>query len=514
MSKPQTNLSIAAPGFEGINTELSQTTLPDTFAQVATNCVIDSYGRMGARKGLSSTTTDNDDLAAQEPSNVYQFLGEDGVVQTFLTAGTGIFRQAAGVIEDITPAGDAFTDDNWQMMTLNDQCFFIQAGHKPHVYDRGTDTIAENTSNMPEASCGTAAFGRLWLANTADDNHQVVYWSNRIEGENFGLNSESGDADSINVELYWPTGYDTIQAISAHNGRLIIFGYDNILIYAQADGDPSAAKAAGGMYLEDQIKGIGCVARDTVQNIGTDVLFLDSTGVRSLSRTIQENSAPIGEISANVSRSLTATLSNTSILPRARSVFIPAERLYLLIGLNNIAAFDTTKTDERGAMRVTTWDVLTVTGASNLNGVTLFSNNTGNISVYGGYDDGGEPYTMVYKTNFLSFGDSSIVKIPKSLSLTFLAQDSSDYIVSWATDYAQSSKSKNVQLVSASQPTEYGSGDAWGVGEFGGGARILRKSTQLSGSGTVVQVGIETEINGTAFSIQEINIKAIVGRLI
>jgi hypothetical protein len=511
MSKPQTNLSIAAPGFEGINTELSQTTLPDTFAREASNCIIDSYGRMGARKGLTNTTTDNTDLLTRIPSNVYQFLGEDGVVREFLTAGDGIFEQTAGTLDNITPTGDAITDDNWQMLTLNDQCFFIQGAHKPLVYTRIGDTIIENTTTMPEAYCGTAAFGRLWLANTDSDNHQVVYWSNRIEGTNF----TTGDADSINVELYWPTGYDTITALAAHNGRLIVFGEDNILVYAQADGDPSAAKAAGGMYLEDQIKGIGCVSRDSVQNIGTDVLFLDSTGVRSLSRTIQENSAPIGEISANISRSISQRItSNFSTLDRVRSVFIPEERLYLMMGLNSVLAFDTTKVDERGAMRVTTWDNTTIKGGSYLQGSVIFADSTGYITTYGGYQDNGNAYRIKYRTNFLSFGDSSIVKIPKSLDLTFIAAATSEYTVSWATDYSLSPKTKQVMLTSTADVVEYGGGDAWGVGEFGGGEVTLRKKTQLTGSGTTVQVGIEADINGTAFSIQEINIKAIIGRLI
>jgi hypothetical protein len=43
--------SIAAPGFFGLNTQESGITLESGFALQATNCVIDKFGRLGARKG-------------------------------------------------------------------------------------------------------------------------------------------------------------------------------------------------------------------------------------------------------------------------------------------------------------------------------------------------------------------------------------------------------------------------------------------------------------------------------
>ena len=54
------------------------------------------------------------------------------------------------------------------------------------------------------------------------------------------------------------------------------------------------------MSLADVVSNIGAVNRDAVVNTGKDVIFTDFSGVRSLGRTIQENSAPIGDISRNV----------------------------------------------------------------------------------------------------------------------------------------------------------------------------------------------------------------------
>ena len=95
MSQPQTNLTIAAPGFGGLNTELAQTEQPDTFAATADNCVIDSYGRVGARKGFNTITTDLAGYGGSAPANIYEFVGEDGTTKVFSTAGTVICEGTA-----------------------------------------------------------------------------------------------------------------------------------------------------------------------------------------------------------------------------------------------------------------------------------------------------------------------------------------------------------------------------------------------------------------------------------
>ena len=60
------------------------------------------------------------------------------------------------------------------------------------------------------------------------------------------------------------------------------------------------------MILADTVEGVGCIARDSVQHTGTDILFLSDSGVRSFGRTIQEKSMPMRDISKNVRTDLTS----------------------------------------------------------------------------------------------------------------------------------------------------------------------------------------------------------------
>jgi hypothetical protein len=56
MAQQQQNVHIAAPAFAGVNTEDSPLQTGDSFAEIADNCVIDRYGRLGARRGFNSIT--------------------------------------------------------------------------------------------------------------------------------------------------------------------------------------------------------------------------------------------------------------------------------------------------------------------------------------------------------------------------------------------------------------------------------------------------------------------------
>ncbi len=57
MAQQQQNISIQAPGFQGLNTEDSPLQQDPGFALVADNCVIDKFGRVGAREAFDDRTT-------------------------------------------------------------------------------------------------------------------------------------------------------------------------------------------------------------------------------------------------------------------------------------------------------------------------------------------------------------------------------------------------------------------------------------------------------------------------
>ncbi len=101
--------------------------------------------------------------------------------------------------------------------------------------------------------------------------------------------------------------------LAAHNDFLFIFGKRQILVY-------SGATTPATLALSDTVGSIGCIARDTIQSIGTDVVFLSDSGVRSLMRTIQEKSAPLRDLSKNVRFDLESSLAGET-LANVKSVY-------------------------------------------------------------------------------------------------------------------------------------------------------------------------------------------------
>ena len=143
---------------------------------------------------------------------------------------------------DATPGSYTITANDWKIVNFNDKAYFFQRGYDPLVYDNSnglrTFTVANGgaTNATFKANEVIAAFGRLFIAGNAS-NDTVIYWSDLLDGNAF----TGGSSGSIDVSKVWPNGFDKIVALAAHNGFLIVFGEQNIIIYSGADSPASMA---------------------------------------------------------------------------------------------------------------------------------------------------------------------------------------------------------------------------------------------------------------------------------
>jgi hypothetical protein len=134
------NLSIAAPAFKGLNTQDSPLMSDPSFAAVADNCVIDQYGRIGARKGFDVITTDNTPLGSTEITSMGYFEDSSGNEEIFSAANNKIFSGTT-TLTDITPAAYTITANDWKMVNFNNKMYFFQNGHVPLVYDNANGLV-------------------------------------------------------------------------------------------------------------------------------------------------------------------------------------------------------------------------------------------------------------------------------------------------------------------------------------------------------------------------------------
>jgi hypothetical protein len=505
MAQPLQSINLVAPAFKGINTEDSPLAQDTSFAEIADNAIIDRRGRLASRKGNAVVTTDKTELGTDYLSNIHEFYDSAGNEVIFSTGNNKIMTGTTTLV-DATPATYTITANDWKIFNFNDHAYFFQRGYEPLVYSNTLGAVTK-MSSVAGASVTSAqysheaigAYGRVWcVGNASDDN--TIYWSDLLIGHDFS----GGSSGSIDVSKAWPNGFDKVVAIAAHNGMLVVFGENNTLIYAGAESPAT-------MAIQDTIPGVGCVDRKSVQNIGTDLLFLTQTGLRSLGRSIQEKSLPITDLSRNIKQELIAnTLGKTEPVS---TVYSPENYFYLLCfpDLNLVYCFDVRGTLENGAYRVTRWPSVDFKCFHRDRNGDIYIGTTAGVGTYDNYFDNGEIYRFRYYSPGLSFGDPSKIKMLKKIRPTIIGGNNADIFLKWSYDFSTATSTSTFRTSSAT-PGFYGQSE-YNVAEFSEeGTIISRSSINTTGYGSVISVGLETDINGYALSIQEMNVLALIGK--
>jgi len=611
--------TIAAPGFLGINSQESSIQLSSGFALKAQNCVIDRYGRVGARRGWDNVNTSvNTDLGA---ANAVKFMFElqDGNAGQFLSAGNnklfvGTTTMTTKTVRNQANSADAsytITANNWQAASLpygdgasaTFHAYLVQSSHPPLVYHKlptpgtgatftvstingsggitavtvsaagsgynvgdvltlaggsgsgakltvatlsstgvatvtitaaGTGytvsnsltstvtTIANPNSHtgsygfqqlsdigkLPtgysavdfKPNCSLAAYGRIWLADIVGDK-QTVYFSRLLDGTDFS----AGDSGSLSLNAVFPNN-DQIVALAAHNGFLIIFGRNNIAVYA----NPIDVTQ---LTLQEFIPNVGCIARDSVKSTGTDLIFLSDTGLRSLTRVIQEKSLPFRDISKNVRDELMSAVASETAA-NIKSVYYDRDAFYLLSLPTSkvVYCFDMRSFLPDGAARVTTWTSLDPSYFLVTQAKELYIGKEGYIGKYYGHTDNGSVYRMIYYTNYFDFGSPTSLKVLKKVGFVVIGGSGASLAIKYGFDYKDNLDSVT-KVLDSSVVYEYNTGE-YNIAEFSNGIVLDQFQVNVGGSGVVMQLGLETDINGDPLSIQKIDVYVASGKTV
>lgn len=502
--------SISAPGFYGLNTQDSVVSLESGYATVAMNCVIDKFGRIGARKGWTPMHSSLGALGSNAVESIGELIANDGTSYIVAAGNNKLFKLSGSTLSELTYGGGGtaptITDNNWQMAPLNGILYLYQAGHDPLIFDPAVSNttyrrVTEKSGyvgTVSNNSCVISAYGRTWSANNTTTKTTIQFSDLQA-----GFVLSTGTAGSLDLSMVWPAGADEIVALAAHNGFLIVFGRRQILIYNNAQ-EPAA------MSLQDAITGVGCFARDSVVTTGSDVYFLSDSGVKSLMRVIQEKSAPLRDISANVRDDLVGAmiLETASDIKAAHS---DKEGFYLITfpytGI--VYCFDLRMQLPNGAARATTWDGSVPSAFFYTRNKDLLLGKVGYIGKYDTYKDNTDTYAMRYYTNYFDFGVPTAIKIMKKVGVTTIGGQGYPVTLKFGYDYSDILNSRQFNLANASI-AEYNIAE-FAIGEYGGSA-FDNKIINIGGSGKVIQLGFETTVNTRPISIQKLDVFTKVGK--
>lgn len=449
----------------------------------------------------------------------FEYLDEDGNSEIIFTASNSIWHKNGAANTEVTSTTTP-TAGNWKFQNFNDYVVGWQANHAPIVW-QGTSVFTDISFTYPSTGTNTwgnevlAAFGRLW---TTDSTRTVIKYSDLLIYNSFtddaGANGDpSGSAGIIDLKKVWPNGMDYVEAIAEFNGRLVIFGERSIIVYAYP-WDPATS-----MQLEDTIEGIGCLSRNSVQHIGEDIVFLSSSGVRALGRTIQEESAPIGDLTQNVRKDI-ASAAASEAATAIKSAFNQKTGEYYLVfptsNLTYVLNFKRRLPD--GMPKITTWSLTPLAIYYATTGV-LYTCELYGLATITGYRDNGEPYPYSYSSPYLSalsfstdVGERDL--IPKRMKAYFFGGSLTRVDLKWVFDFSAAITSK-VRTITLDyvEAAEWGVAE-WGVAEFGGGATYSIKRVPMAGHGKIMQIKIEAYIDGYPFSVQRLDAYTKLGSLL
>ena len=361
----------------------------------------------------------------------------------------------------------------------------------------------------------------MWVGGVAESK-DVLYYSSLLDADDFRTTTENGASNGGSIDLKTVWGDDDIVAIAPFYGKLVIFGTNNIAIY-----DSPATVSAGTMVLNEVIRGVGCVSRDSVQAIGDDLVFLSSTGLRSLARTTEKDKLPLLDLSLNIKDTLIRNIGQSTNI---KSVYVENEGIYIMsfVDKNINYVFDFKHATPNGAPRITTWFFDNDREPASLTYTILYGllvgQQDGSIAGYEGYYDtdlsypsGSQTYTNSsftsnIATTWINLGQSVAASLLKRLFMVLEGGSGATLGLKWYKDYSPSpSPTTSITL----NPVTTGTAALWGAStSLYGKSGVTYKpvyglqeyTTPLTGSSKNLKLEISIESNGYDTSLQDLTL--------
>ena len=542
--KPLSPLVLDSVGIFGLNTQANASSLDHRWLVKADNVMIDAEGRMTSRKGIRQIT---DSIGSFPVKSIHNHKKADGSNLLLFTGNNKVWKQVTGsvpttsTVQTFAGTPQTVTNDNWQWIQYDDDSIGVQAGHKPIHYSETTDVWKdlEDTASYTavtgvttfDPSCILANFGRLWAAGITEDKETVFYSRTLAHHEWNGVGS-----GLINMRSVW--GFDEVVALESFNGKLIIFGKNNIAIYNDPF-DPSAATFG----LDEVIRGVGCAARDSIQAFGDDVLFLSHDGVRSLNRTKIQDKMPLTDLTKNVKNDIIKNILSSSS-DDIKSQYNTSGGYYVLsfTGINETYILDFKSYNEDGTPRISKWNFSKLRapksflalstgelyigrGTAPLTGAaTVVNSFNGVVSKYDDYHDmdysGATPiysdYQTEFKTVWMDFGNPYTAKLLKKFSCVIDGGREQDVTISWYRDYSTQGDSSTFSLtpISTGSIALFGSGTSlYGTAKYSPLFFPKEYRINLSKAAKVVQIEMTNLIKGFKGSLQGMTVLAKEGKI-
>ena len=511
-------------GLNGLNTQANPATLDPSYLTKADNIVIRESGRIALRKGFKQKVYPSGTAIGSLIEH-----NDGGTKKIFASYGTSIYTV------DFTSPNAAFPSSgadvkhtvsgstgNWQFINFNNRLTCLHENVVPQRYDgsqsSGSKWAAFDNATRPptvtsgefKPSCGTGFYGRMWVGGVAEAP-DVLHYSALLDSDDYTTGNGGGSFDLKNV---W--GKDDIVAIAPFYGQLAVFGKNNIAIYQSPD-------VVSSMRLNEVIRGVGCISRDSVQAIGDDLVFLSSTGLRSLARTSEKDKVPLTDLSLNVKDTLIRNIGQST---NVKSSYIENEGIYIMsfTSLNVNYIFDFKHLTPNQAPRITTWTFDADREPASMAYTDTYGmfvgQKDGGLATYEGYWDSDlasngstysyASYTGSFETVWVNLGESVGASLLKRLFMVIEGGSGAVLGLNWYKDFGSSpSKTTTITL----NPATTGTPALWGAStslygdvKYAPIYGLKEYRTSLTGSAKNLKIFLSIQSNGYDASLQDLTL--------
>ena len=307
------------------------------------------------------------------------------------------------------------------------------------------------------------------------------------------------------------SGFDVVQ-IKPFRDNLFVFGSNGI--------KKITVNSSGAFALENVTTNVGCVAADSVLEIGGDLVFLSPSGIRPVAGTSRIGDVELSPLSTAIQSKLVDTIANYDLSELDGVVVRSKSQFRYFVGDDSDAAAAADAIGFIGALTETDktlqWEFSEILGIRTSCSTSDYIGTT-EVILHGDYDgnvykqESGTSFNStdivaVYSTPYLDFGETEQRKVMRKINTFVRAEGPIEMLLSVTYDWGDPDVAvpSNYAQTSAGAPTIYaGRGINYGATNvvYGGSSKPIITS-DVQGSGFATQATFVTVGQQSSYTIQ------------
>jgi hypothetical protein len=374
------------------------TAMPSKYSLLLQNCHVSDHGSIAKIPGYTKVNTSG---VSETLTTGFEFKKTDGTAQILVAGGGKIFKVNGSALTEIKTGLD--TGANVYFSMMNNICIMTNGVDAPMKYD-GT-TVSALGGTPPATTFKTHPHkGRVW----------AIERSNKMLATHTALNDPEDYTEGyIDFKYVLPKG-DELLDIKTFVDMIVFYFRNHIAIYSGTTPSGTGSDFSLVQLIED----VGVLDSGLAQGIGTDMAFVNDSGIKSFRQVVTTGNMSLNNLSDKIDPVLRESLATSGA---QGLVHYPKRGWVLALVGNTVHVYSYTWK---------AWFRITGAGINGMflsNSGTLYLCGTGYLYQYdSGWDFAGSDIALKWQTGWLPIsrtGEYIYPKIAEAIAVPHSAVD-------------------------------------------------------------------------------------------